>query len=125
MDTGFQAKAHQSAQKVRVPLAALALAGDAYGLDIAADGRLAATDTSGLLHLWRMGTEGRVEMRSVSAPGGEPVAVAFAPDGARLALVHYARDRNGWVDILSDDQGERLATWRPRLPMNGRTQAVA
>ena len=107
------------------PLAALALAGDAYGLDIAADGRLAATDTSGLLHLWRMGAEGSVEMRSVPAPGGEPVAVAFAPDGTRLALVHYARDRNGWVDILSADQGERLATWRPRLPMNGRTQAVA
>lgn len=108
------------------PVAEQALAGDAYGLDLSADGRLAATDTSGLLHLWQLGADGRPTARlSLPARSSEPVAVAFSPDGSRLALVHFARDRNGWVDILSAADGSLQATWRPRAPINGRSQAVA
>ncbi len=106
--------------------ASMALAGDGYGLDLSADGALAATDTAGYLHLFRLGPAGQLSPpRSLAAPAGEPVAVAFSPDGNRLALVHFARDRNGWVDILSASTGAWQATWRPGRPLNGRTQAVA
>lgn len=106
--------------------AALAMAGDVYGLDLSAQGRLAATDTAGFLHLVELGAAGQLSAPlRLSTPGGEPVAVAFSPDGQRLALVHFARDRNGWVDILTASHGAWQATWRPRRPLNGRTQAVA
>ncbi len=105
---------------------AVSLPGDVYGLDVGPGGALAATDTAGHIHLFRTSEAGRLgPPRSVVAPGREPVAVAFSPDGQRLAVVHFARDRNGWVDILSASTGTWQATWRPRSPLNGRTQAVA
>jgi len=102
------------------------LTGDAYGLDLGPDGAVAVTDTAGQLHLLRCNAEGRLDaVARVATPGREPVAVAFSPDGSRLALVHFARDRNGWVDLHAGRTGAWQASWRPRQPLLGRSQAVA
>lgn len=108
------------------PVASVALAGDAYGLDEGPDGAIAATDTAGYVHLFRRSPAGALSPPlSVAAPGGEPIAVAWSPDGQRLAVAHFARDRNGVVDILSGRTGAWLATWRPDSALSGRSQALA
>jgi WD40 repeat protein len=80
-----------------------------YGLDFSPDGRrLAATSYDGDLRLYRRGDDhaghawNRIARRG--APGGkQPVAVRFAPDGARLAVGY---DNSTAVNVLD---GETLA----------------
>jgi WD40 repeat protein len=103
-----------------------AFTGDVYGLDISAKGVLAATDVTGSLRLFRLSAEGGLNLLSQTpTPAPEPIAVAFSPDGSRLALVHFSRGRNGVVDVLSPENASVMATLRPGNLISGRSQSVA
>lgn len=101
-------------------------AGDTYGLDLNAQGMVAATDTSGSLHLMRLSADGALSpVASIASRAAMPIAVAYAPDGNRLALAHFTPDRNGMVDILQASDGALLQTLGAPAIGPGRTQAVA
>lgn len=68
--------------------------GDCYGIDISPSQTLAATDTSGSVHLFRLSESGTLErLTSVAAPAPTPVSVSFSNDGKQLALVHFSSER--------------------------------
>jgi WD40 repeat protein/uncharacterized caspase-like protein len=72
-----------------------------YGVDFAADGRLATTSFDGKLRLYSAGLTGAVHPTvTVDAPGGRrPYKIKFSPaDGARIAVGNNRNDNT--VDLL-------------------------
>lgn len=101
------------------------LRGDGYGMAVHAGRRVAVTDTAGGLSLYTLGDDGGLTLQARAELGGTPVAVAFAPAGDRLAVVHFDPARQGTVTVLDARGATVVGTWRaPRLA-RGRLQAVA
>lgn len=115
------------------------LAGDGYGLDVHASGRVAVTDTAGAVHLFVLNEQGQLAQAQRVALGGTPVAAAFAPSSSaaalragpeaplRLAVVHFDADRQGAVTLLDASPGATAAplVWKATALGRGRLQAVA
>lgn len=76
---------------------------DSYGAAWSIDGRLATTSDDGKLRLYRPGDDGRLaKLAEAAATGGkEPFALAFHPDGSRIAVGYY--DSTG-VDVLDSQR---------------------
>jgi WD40 repeat protein len=69
---------------------------EVHGLAFAADGRLAVTSFDGRIRLYGQDLQ---PLREVKAPGGErPFAIAFSPDGSRVAVSYENVKR---VDVLN------------------------
>jgi len=80
----------------------------AYGLGWSADGRLATSADDGQLRLYALEPGGLRRLAVQPAPGGrQPRALAFTPDGARLAVGYEDAPR---VDLLDGHTLALLAT---------------
>jgi WD40 repeat protein len=86
------------------PAAVAVLPGDGDGLnaiDVAPDGRTVAIgDSSGTVMFWDAVTRRRVGARHQSGAGFEISAVAFSPDGTRLATAGSSAPWGGFVDLF-------------------------
>lgn len=107
-------------------LSSVAFPGDCYGLALSHTNAVAATDTSGSIRLFQLSDAGALERpASVAASALQPIALAHSPDGKQLAVVHFAPERNGAVDLMSAADGAHVLTLRSPAVGRGRTQAVA
>jgi WD40 repeat protein len=94
-----------------------ATAGDCYGVAISTDNTVAATDTTGKVHVLRIDNTDSVSLRTFTTVGSEPVAAAFSRDGTQIAVAYFAQPRSGeaTVDIFSANDGSRMR----QLAMSG------
>ncbi len=76
-----------------------ALAGPAYGLAVARDGRVAASSLDGQITVLSAKQRTVAPVASFRAPYQEPVGVAFSPDGSRLAIGFR---RTGQAPVIVD-----------------------
>ncbi len=89
--------------------------GAVYGLAVARDGRVVATDASGALHLFQAQGASLQWQRRLALPGPGPVGVALAPDGTRALVGFFAPQRPLVVDLA---QGRVLRQLAPRGPVD-------
>ena len=73
--------------------------GEAYGVDFAADGRLATASDQGLVRIYAVGVAGTVKptLERAASHGRHPFSVAFNPDGSTLAV---GFDSSPTIDLL-------------------------
>ena len=84
------------------------------GLAVSPDARTLATATAHELVLWDTATWRPRRRIATGLPAGDPVPVAFSPDGALLAVAATRQE----IHLLDARTGDPLATLTPPLPMN-------
>lgn len=89
--------------------------GAVYGIDVARDGRVVATDASGALNLFQSQGAALQWLRRLPLPSPGPVSVALSPDGERALVGYFASQKPTLVELA---EGRTLRTLVPRGPVD-------
>lgn len=94
-------------------------AGRSYGLDVAKNGLVAASSMDGLIHIYKVERGTLRSLRKIKGNGKLPVAVAFSPDSAKLAVGYFiGTESDGRPEIFNVQTGRSLQ----RLEMPSRKE---